>query len=755
MRLQQYLMLVVAAAVTQSVSAFDPFVVKDIRIEGIQRTEAGTIFSYMPVKVGETMTDEKAAQAIRSLYATGFFKDVSLEVDNGVLIVNVQERPSVAQIDIIGAKEFSKEDLLKGLRSIGLADGRIFDRGLLEKAEQELKRQYISRGKYSAQITTTATPLERNRVAVRFDIVEGEVAKIRQISIIGNRVFSEKDLLGQFKLRTPGLLTWFSKDDQYSKQKLAADLESLRSYYLDRGYLEFNVDSTQISITPDKKDVYITIGISEGAQYTVSSVKLAGETLIPEKEALSLVKIKPGEVFSRSKLTESTKLLGDRLGNDGYAFANVNAVPELHKDTRKVDFTFFVDPGRRVYVRRINVTGNTRTRDEVIRREMRQLEGGWYSAGRIQNSKQRIDRLGYFSDVNVETPSVPGTTDQVDVNVNVTEKPTGSVLLGAGFGSEGVVLSGGVTQQNVFGSGNHIGVQLNSSKINTVYSLSFTQPYWTVDGVSRGFDVYHRKSNPAALGLGLYETSTTGGQARLGIPFTDIDTVTLGLGYESTDITAFDGAPFQITNYVNTFGNYNTAFLGTVGWGRDTRDSAIYPTSGAISRGNIETGLPGGTLRFYKIGGEHKRYFPLNRIFTLYFNGEIGYGHGYGGKPLPFFRNYYTGGPTSVRGFYPANVGPKDINGDPTGGERKLVTNLELLFPMPGMVNDKSVRLSAFVDGGIIGSNYDLGQARTSAGLAVLYVSPFGPLKMSIAQPIKSQDGDKLQRVQFQFGQQF
>ena len=506
--------------------AFDPFVVKDIRIEGIQRTEAGTVFSYLPVKVGETMTDDKAAQAIRSLYATGFFKDVSLEVDNGVLIVAVQERPSVAQIEFLGTKEFNKDDLLKGLRSIGLAEGRIFDKGLLDKAEQELKRQYISRGLYSAQITTTVTPLERNRVAVRFDITEGGVAKIRQISIIGSQVFQEKDLVGLFKLRTPGLMTWYSKDDQYSKQKLGADLETLRSYYLDRGYLEFNIDSTQVSITPDKKDVYITIGITEGPQYTVSDVKLAGEMLIPEADALKLVKLKAGEVFSRAKLTESTKAISDRLGNDGYAFANVNAVPDLDKDKRKVAFTFFVDPGRRVYVRRINVAGNTRTRDEVIRREMRQLEGGWYSADSITKSKQRIDRLGYFTEVNVETPSVPGATDQVDVNISVVEKPTGNILLGAGFGSEGVIFSGGVTQQNVFGSGNHLGVQVNTSKINTVYSLSFTQPYWTVDGVSRGFDIYKRNVDPTALSLGQYRTSTLGGQVRFGVPFTDIDTVT-------------------------------------------------------------------------------------------------------------------------------------------------------------------------------------------------------------------------------------
>ncbi len=755
MRYYQPMLFVLGAALALSAYAFDPFVVKDIRIEGIQRTEAGTIFSYLPVKVGETMTDDKAAQAIRSLFATGFFKDVSLEVDNGVLIVVVQERPSIAQIDIAGAKEFSKEDLLKGLRSTGLAEGRIFDRGLLDKAEQELKRQYISRGKYSAQITTTATPLERNRVAVRFDIVEGEIAKIRQISVIGNQVFREKELLGLFKLRTPGLMTWFSKDDQYSKQKLSADLETLRSYYLDRGYLEFTIDSTQVSITPDKKDVYISVGVTEGPQYTVSDVKLAGETLIPESEARKLIKLKPGEIFSRTRLTESTKLLSDRIGNDGYAFANVNAVPELDKDKRKVAFTFFVDPGRRVYVRRINVSGNTRTRDEVIRREMRQLEGGWYSADKITKSKQRVDRLGYFSDVNVETPSAAGTTDQVDLNVNVTEKPTGNILFGAGYGSEGVILSGGITQQNVFGTGNALGLQINTSKVNTVYSLSFTQPYWTVDGVSRGFDAYHRKSDPSALGLGLYQTSTTGGQVRLGVPFTDIDTVGFGLGYEDTSITAFAGAPLRITSYVSTFGTTNTAVLGTVGWGRDTRDSAIYPTTGAITRANLESGVPGGTLRFYKASAEHKRFFPLTRDFTFYASGSIGYGNGYGGKPLPFFRNFYAGGPATVRAFYPGTLGPKDVNGDPTGGTRELLGTLELLFPVPGMLNDKSIRMSAFIDAGVVGETYAIGDLRSSAGLSVAYVSPFGPLKVIFGTPIKSQIGDKSQRFQFQFGQQF
>jgi outer membrane protein insertion porin family len=755
MRLFRCLFVLLGMLLAIAAHAFEPFVVKDIRIEGIQRTEAGTVFSYLPVKVGETMTDDKAAQAIRSLYATGFFKDVSLEVDNGVLIVAVQERPSVAQIEFLGTKEFNKDDLLKGMRSIGLAEGRIFDRGLLDKAEQELKRQYISRGKYSAQITTTITPLERNRVAVRFDIIEGDVAKIRQISIIGSHAFKERDLTGLFKLRTPGLMTWYSKDDQYSKQKLGADLETLRSHYLDRGYLEFSIDSTQVSITPDKKDVYITIGISEGPQYTVSEVKLAGEMLIPQAEALKLVKLKAGEVFSRARLTESTKAISDRLGNDGYAFANVNAVPDLDKGQRKVAFTFFVDPGRRVYVRRINVAGNTRTRDEVIRREMRQLEGGWYSANSITKSKQRIDRLGYFTEVNVETPSVPGATDQVDLNVSVVEKPTGAVMLGAGFGSEGVILSGGISQQNVFGSGNHLAVQLNTNKVNTVYSLSFTQPYWTVDGVSRGFDIYERRSDPSALSLGQYHTSTAGGQVRFGVPFTEIDTVSFGLGYEATAIGVLDNAPLRVTTYVNTFGTDNTAVLGNIGWARDTRDSAIYPTSGAISRAFVETGLPGGTLQFYKVSAQHQRYFPLTRDFTFYLNGDIGYGNGLGGKPLPFFRNYYVGGVSSLRGFYTATASPKDANGDPVGGSKKMVGSAEVLFPFPGMWNDKSVRVSAFVDAGMAGESYSFGQLRAAAGLSVLWVSPFGPIKISAAEPFRSQIGDKKQAFQFTFGSQF
>jgi outer membrane protein insertion porin family len=756
MRLPGFFLLL-AALCAAPAAAIEPFVIKDIRVEGIQRTEAGTVFSYLPVKVGETMTDEKAAQAIRALFATGFFTDVSLESDGGVLVVVVQERPSVAQVDFVGTKEFDKDQLLKGLRQIGLAEGRIFDKGLLDRAEQELKRQYLSRGKYSVVISTTVTPLERNRVSINFAVDEGEATRIRQISIIGAKVFREKDLTDLFALRTPGLMTWYTKNDQYSRQKLAADLESLRSHYLDRGYLEFNIDSTQVSITPDKKDIYITIGITEGPKYTVSGIKLAGEMLIPEDEVRKLIKIKAGEVFSRSRLTESTKLISDRLGNDGYAFANVNAAPELDKAKQQVAFTFLIDPGRRVYVRRINVVGNTRTRDEVVRREMRQIEGGWYSAEKINLSRSRVDRLGYFTEVNVETPAVQGTTDQVDVNMSVVEKPTGNVLLGAGLGSdEGVVLSGSVSQNNIFGSGKHIKAQLNSSKINTIYALSFTDPYWTVDGISRGFDVYLRKVDPSNNGLGYYSTETLGGTLRLGVPISEKDTINFGLGYENTKIDIYPESPLLYKDYVSTFGPENSTIYGTVGWARDSRDSLIYPMSGSLHRSFAELGLPGGDLKYYKAQYQYQRYFPVGNEYALMVNGEIGYGDGYSDTPiLPFFKNYYLGGVNSMRGYKTFTVGPKDSNGDPRGGSHKLLFNTEFLFPFPGTGKDKSVRISAFFDAGMTGERYQVSDFRYSTGMSVLWVSPFGPLKISVAAPFGDKPGDRKQPFQFTFGSTF
>ena len=751
LRLVSLLLALHAAAA----SAIDNFVVKDIRVEGIQRTEAGTVFSYLPVKVGETMTEERAAQAIRALFATGFFRDVALERDGDVLVVVVQERPSIALIDFTGMHEFEKDQIITGLRQIGFAEGRIFDRGQLDRAEQELKRQYLTRGYYAVNISTTVTPLERNRVSLNFNIEEGRVAKIRQISIIGAKAFSERELVRQFVLRTPGLLTWFSKHDQYSRQKLSADLESLRSYYLDRGYLEFSVDTTQVSITPDKQDIYITVGITEGRRYTVSEVKVAGEMLIPEAEVRKLILVKPGEVFSRARLTESNKLIGERLANDGYAFANVNAVPELDREKQLASFTFFIDPGRRVYVRRVNITGNNRTRDEVIRRELRQLEGAWYSGEKITRSKTRVDKLGYFTEVNLETPAVPGTTDQVDLNIAVVEKPTGVLLMGAGFGSEGVMVQGSITQNNIFGSGKHVQISANSSEINTVYALSYTDPYFTVDGVSQGFDIYYRVLSPSDYGLARYETETVGAALRLGVPVTELDTVQYSVGYENVKITTFPDSPVIYQDYVNTFGPENTNAFATVGWARDGRDSLIYPTRGQLQRAAAEVGTPLGDLQYFKLSYQYQRYFPLTRSFTFMANGEIGYGDGYDDKPLPFFKNFTAGGITSVRGFKSYTIGPKDAAGNPRGGSQRLVANGELLFPFPGLENDRSVRLSTFVDMGYVGDKFDSAEMRYSAGVGLLWVSPLGPLKIVFAAPLRKEPGDQTQKFQFTVGGTF
>lgn len=746
-----------SALIASGAAAFDPFVVRDIRVEGIQRTEAGTVFSYLPVKVGDTLTNDKAAEAIKSLFGTGFFKDVRLEVEEGVLVVMIEERPAIASLEFTGTKAFDKEQLRKGLREVGLSESRIFDRSLVERAEQELKRQYLSQGHYAAQITTTVTPLERNRVGITFAVDEGEIAKIRQINIVGAKSYREKDLLELFKLTTPGWLTWYTKNDQYSKQKLSGDIETLRSYYLDRGFVEFNIESTQVSISTDKQDIYITINISEGEQYTVSSVKLAGDLLLPEDELLKLVTIKPGTLFSREQISATTKAISDRLGNDGYAFANVNAAPELDKEKKQVAFTLFVDPGRRVYVRRIQVQGNTRSRDEVIRREMRQMEASWYDGEKINKSRTRVDRLGYFDEVTIETPAVPGTTDQVDLNVNVKEKPTGNLMLGAGLSSsEGLVFSGSINQQNLFGSGKHVGVGFNTSKINTLYSFSYTDPFYTVDGVSRGFDLYMRDTDTTKLTtVATYATKSLGGGVRYGVPIGEDDTVNFGLAYDSTQVKITTYTPQRFQDFLTQYGDKFSGLIGTVGWAKDTLDSRIYPMKGYVTRISGEVGA-GSTLRYYRTNLQYQRYFPIGRDYTLMLNGEYGFAGGFGGRPLPFYKYYYGGGVGSVRGYKAGSLGPVDAaTEERLGGDRRLIANAEFLFPMPGGGQDKSLRLGAFVDAGWVwgvDEKLNVGDMRYSAGLSLAWASPLGPLKFSLAQPLNKKDTDKVQRLQFQMG---
>ena len=751
---------------TSFASTLEPFVVKDIRVEGIQRTEAGTVFNYLPVRVGETFDAEKATQAIRSLFATGFFRDVRIEAEGDVLVVLLDERPAIAQIDFVGLKEFDKDQLKKGLKDLGLAESRILDRSLLEKAEQELKRQYLSRGKYATKIDTKVVAQERNRVNITFNIDEGDVAKIKQINIVGAKAFPEADLLDLFQLRTPNWMSWFTRNDQYSKQKLGADLETLRSYYMDRGHVEFNIESPQVAISPDRKDIFLSISLVEGEKYTISSVKVVGQTVIAEEEYRKLVSLKVGELYSREKLNQTTKAISDRLGKEGYAFANVNGAPELDREKKQVALTLYVDPGRRAYVRRINVGGNTKTRDEVVRREIRQMEGGWYDADKIARSRERINRLGYFTDASVETPAVPGTTDQVDVNVTVTEKPTGNLMLGIGYSSaEKVVLTGSISQDNLFGSGKHLALQVNSGKINRTYSLSFTDPYFTADGISQGFDIYTRASNPSSLSVGSYSTKTTGAALRYGIPLAETESLSVSISGEQSDLTLYDDSPVRYQEFVQKFGNPTKTFTLGVGWGSDTRDSAYYPTKGGTTR--IATGytLPSSDLQYYTLNLSKQQFFPLSRDYTLWLNADYSQAEGLGGKELPFYKNYYAGGVGSVRGYKTASLGPCDTadftctaEAERLGGNRKLVGSLEILAPMPGTGLDRSVRIATFIDAGNVwgkSQQLKLGDLRYSAGVGLAWFSPIGPMKFSYAKPFGMKDGDKEERFQFQLGSVF
>lgn len=758
-RLRLALACALAAAIPAL--AIEPFVVRDIRVEGVQRTEAGTVFSYLPLKVGERIDDEKAAQAVKALYATGFYADVRLEADGDVLVVFVQERPAIAAIEIEGAKEFTKDNLKDGLKQAGIAEAKIYDKSLLDRAEKELKRQYTSRGFYASVVRTTVTPLERNRVSLRFDIEEGEITRIADINIIGATAFTERQLLREMQLTTPGWLTWITKDDQYSKQKLTADLESLRSFYLNRGFLEFAIDTTQVSITPDREKIFITIAITEGPVYRLGEVRFGGELIVPERELRELVTLRPGDTFSRERIIGSVKRITDRLGNDGYSFANVNPVPDLDRDKRVAGFTFFVDPGRRVYVRRVNIVGNGRTQDAVIRRELRQLESSWYSLEKIARSKERLQRTGYFSEVNIETPAVAGTADQVDVVVTVTEKNTGSLNFGVGYSqAEKLTISASVSQANIFGSGNQLAFQVNNGSINKVYSLSYIDPYWTIDGIAAGIDLFRRDVDTSSLVVTSYQTTSTGAGLNFGVPITEFDTVRFGVTAEATKLRLDPrSAPPRYLDFVNLFGERTDTLRTNVGYARDTRDSLTYPTRGWLTEFALEVGVPPGDLKYYRASVQQQFLWSPERPgwLTFLLNGELGQAGGMGGKPLPFFKNFYAGGVGSVRGFEAASLGPLDANGDVLGGNRRAVANLEVLFPMPG-IKDRSVRLSTFVDAGYVWGRDDKLSAsdlRASAGVAVSWDSPVGPLKFSFSAPVRKREGDKVERFQFQLGRIF
>lgn len=757
--------LFMSACLGTPAHAADSFVIRDIRVEGLQRIAAGTVFNYLPVKIGDTVTDRDTQEALRALFKTGFFRDVRLERQGDVLIVSVIERPSIASISIRGTDEFSEEDLKKALKEIGLAEGRVFNKSIMDRVEQEMRQQYFSRGFYAVTIKPTVTPLERNRVGIQFDVAEGKPARIREINLVGNSIYPDKKLLDLFILGPAPWYAFFSSADQYSKQKLSGDLETLRNYYQDQGYLEFNVDSTQVSITPDKENIYITINVTEGKKYTFTGFKLAGTFVVPEKELEELIAIKPGNTFSRKLLTESTKKVSDRLANEGYAFANVNAIPEINKETSEVFFTFFVDPGRRVYVRRVNFSGNIATTDEVLRREMRQLEGAWYAADKIQRSRVRLQRLGFFDDVNVETPAVAESPDQVDVNVAVKERHTGNLLLGVGYSDAyGVLLNASITQSNLFGTGKELSVSIDNTRGTSNFNVRYVNPYHTPDGISRGFNVYTSSTNTSRfrVNTAAYDTKTTGAGVFYGIPLSEVNTVNVGADIEQIQITTVSNTAQVARDFVAKYGASNNLIVANAGWARDTLDSTLLPTSGLIQRVSGEMSVPGSDLQYYKLNYLHGYYWPWGTRTSFRLKGEAGYGQGYGSTgELPFFKNYFAGGSGTLRGFRSLSLGPKDAlyPDSPIGGSKRVLGNAELFFPVPGASRDnKAMRMSWFVDSGMVygeSEKLNLSQLRYSTGLAFNWFSPVGPLSFSYGLPLRKKVEDKTEAFQFTLGVPF
>jgi outer membrane protein insertion porin family len=758
-RLQHLCVLVAAAISSMSAWAVEPFKLKDIRVEGLQRIESGTVFASLPFRVGDMYNDESGAAAIRALFALGLFKDVRLDAQGDVLVVIVEERASISEVEWVGLKEFDKDVLVKALKEVGISEGRPFDKALADKAEQELKRQYITRSLYGAEVVTTVTPVERNRVKLTFTVTEGGPSKIKEIRITGNQNFSEDTLKDQFNLDVGGWLSWYTKSDRYSRTKLNADLESLRSYYLSRGFLEFRIDSTQVAISPDKQDISIAINVTEGERFVVSGVKLEGNYLGKEDEFKALVKIGLGQPFNAETVAETNKAFTDYFGKFGFAFARVDARPEIDRLTNRVNFVLIAEPSRRAYVRRINVAGNNRTRDEVVRREFRQLESAWYDGDKIKLSRDRVDRLGFFTEVNIDTQEVPATTDQVDLTVNVVEKPTGSVSLGAGFSStEKVALSFGIRQENAFGSGNYLATEINTSKYNRTIVVSTTDPYFTPEGISRTIDVFHRTTRPYLGDLNAYSLVSSGAGMRFGVPFSEIDTVYFGVNLEQTSIRPGNNLPNAYVEYMQQFGYTSTSLPFTIGWSRDGRDSALVPTRGILQRFNSDLSASG-DARYVRTNYQIQQYTPLTKKYTLALNADLGWGQGLSNRPYPLFKNYFVGGLGSVRGFQQSTLGPSDsTNSLFLGGPKKIVMNAELMAPFPGAGNDRTLRLFAFTDvGRAFGENekINLSELRSSIGVGLSWISPMGPLRFSDALPMKRQVTDKIQRLQFQIGTSF
>ena len=754
----------------------ESFVITDIRLEGLQRVSAGSLFQAFPINIGDDVDEKDIVEATRRLFKTGYFNDIQIGRDGDVLVISVQERPSISAIEIEGNDKIKTEDLKKGLKESGLSEGEIFQRATLERLEQELIRQYISQGRYGVTVDTEVTELERNRVTLTINIKEGKPSKIKRINVVGNSVYDDKTLLKIFSLRPTNWKSWYKGDDKYSRQKLSGDLERLRSRYLDNGYINFNIESTQVSITPDKSGVYITVNITEGEQYVINEVSFSGDLVVSEQEFHPLLKLQAGDIFSNKLLTESTELMTDRLGDDGYTFASVNAIPDIDEDNKKVNLNLFVDPGKRAYVRRISFTGNTKTNDEVLRREMRQMESAWASNKNIEQSKTRLERLGFFKGVNVETPQVPGTADQIDVNYSVEEQPSGSVSLSLGFsGGSGLTVGADLSQKNFLGTGKEVSVGVSTSDTRTNYRFSYLDPYYTVDGVSRGFDVFFRKLNFDEDDVANFTTDAYGGNVSFGYPVSETQFLRFQFGYENTKIKTGLYPVVEINNFLAKEGSTYDNFLFSGRWSESTLNRGVFATRGASQSLSAEIALPGSDLNYYKLTYDGRVLFPLSERWTLRLRTELGYGDAYGDtSKLPFHKHYFAGGSDSVRGFRNNTLGPRstpnpanpDQTPDPYGGNLSITGSTEILFPLPFVEDSRSFETGFFMDWGNVFDtecsltssyckDFDAGELRYSAGFGMTWLSGFGPLSFSLAKALNNKSFEKTEFFQFSFGTSF
>ncbi|MBS7663458.1 outer membrane protein assembly factor BamA [Pseudomonas lalucatii] len=775
---------VLAALMIAEVHA-ESFTISDIRVNGLQRVSAGSVFGALPLNVGQQVDDRGLVEATRELFKTGFFQDIQLGRDGDVLVITLVERPSISGIEIEGNKAITSEDLLKGLNQSGLAEGEIFQRATLEGVRNELQRQYVAQGRYSAEIETEVIPQPRNRVALKININEGSVAAIQHINVVGNSVFPDEDLIDLFELKTSNWLSFFKNDDKYAREKLSGDLERLRSYYLDRGYINMDISSTQVSITPDKKHVYITVNVDEGQKYSVREVKLSGDLKVPEEDIRALLLVKEGQVFSRKVMTTTSELITRRLGNEGYTFANVNAVPEAHDEDDSVSITFVVDPGKRAYVNRINFRGNTKSEDEVLRREMRQMEGGWASTYLIDQSKTRLERLGYFKEVNVETPPVPGTDDQIDVNYSVEEQASGSITASVGFAQNaGLILGGSISQSNFLGTGNKVSVGLNRSEYQTSYNFGFVDPYWTPDGVSLGYNAFYRTTDYDELDtqVSSFAVDSLGAGLSIGYPISETSRLTYGLTAQQDTINTGVFTVDEIFKFIDQEGERYLNFKASIGWSESTLNRGVLANRGHSQSLVFETTIPGSDLSFYKLDYRGQVFKPLSDTYTLRLHTQLGYGESYGStSELPFYEHYYAGGFNSVRGFEDSSLGPRstpskgtnpgtqlDPDQDPLpfGGNVLVQGGVELLFPMPFVKDQRSLRTALFWDvGNVFDTNcgstqtschgIDAGELASSVGVGLTWITALGPLSFSLAMPVVKPDDADTQVFQFSLGQTF